>query len=279
MGCSPPEIQGVLDRISDEVCASLPPDDIIAHTNVVYEETAQAYAGNSEHDNIPDALLTFMNYFTGDAHILDVGCGSGRDAVFMALQDAELRKEFMHRLKDGKTALERFGMPRGSFDVCGIDASISMLRAADALVARCGFTPNDNGFLPVEFRATQDDMHMLWESTHMARVFDGVWSSAALFMHTPEPFIRSALGGVAYVLGLQGIFAVSYAHNASGLPYNNLRYSRTGEIKYFSRPTKEQIVKSAADVGLVLIHESFSDLEMAGQVKKDFFVNQIFQKV
>ena len=279
------DIQKRLDEIATEVCQKAGADELTRHMWFVYEETAPTYAKNPEHGNVPDALLAFMNHvpeYRGKyvPHVLDLGCGTGRDAVFMALQDPEARKQFMGRMKDGKSALERFGLPQKSFHVEGIDASRAMMSHAACLAEKYGFDQawygsRDHLLSSVRF-AECIGMHHL--RADRLRTFDGVWSSAALFMHTPKELIGLALDGVRRVLYGGGVFGVSYANNATNLPYDNLRYSRTGEIKYFSRPTPQMIVAAAALHGLDLFEEQYSDLEMAGEVKKDFFVTQFYRK-
>ena len=274
----PAEIQKVLDRVGNRVCVDLDPLALIEHNRIVYEETAHQYTQNVEHGYIPDALLSFMKKLHNDDTVLDIGCGSGRDAVFMALRDRARRKRFMGRMLNGKTTYERFGVPSKSFFTLGIDASPSMIRSAIALAETNGFTYRGPEAPRAEFLCEIADMHMLSSVETAEALFDGVWSSAALFMHTPKEFIKPALEGVAHVLAENGIFGVSYVNVAPGTQYNNLRYSRTGEIKYFSRPQSAHIIAAASTVGLRLIEESFSDLDMAGKVKKAFFITQLFQK-
>lgn len=275
---SPTGVQEVLDRISDTICDEVGPIDLLAHNRVVYEETALQYAQNSEHEHIPDALISFMNKLRNNDMVLDIGCGTGRDAVFMAISDRTLRKRFMGRMKDGKAAYERFGIPRKSFFALGIDASPEMVRSAIAFADAHGLTRRGSEAPRAEFLCEIADMHFLSTVETVAELFDGVWSSAALFMHTPQQCIEPALEGVAHVLRHGGVFGVSYSNNLAGASYNNLRYSRTGEIKYFSRPQSAQIAIAAESAGLHLIEESFSDLEMAGTLKKDFFISQLFRK-
>ncbi|OGZ05743.1 MAG: hypothetical protein A2845_01180 [Candidatus Lloydbacteria bacterium RIFCSPHIGHO2_01_FULL_49_22] len=275
---SPAEIQAVLDRISDMLCDDIDPIQLLAHNRVVYEETALQYAQNTEHEHIPDALIAFMNKLRNNDMVLDIGCGTGRDAVFMAISDRTLRKCFMGRMKDGKAAHERFGIPRKSFFALGIDASPGMVRSATAFAEAHGLTRRGGEAPRAEFLCEIADMHFLRTVETVEGLFDGVWSSAALFMHTPQQCIAPALEGVAHVLRRGGVFGVSYFNSPIGVSYNNLRYSRTGEIKYFSRPQSAQIVLAAESAGLCLIEESLSDLEMAGTLKKDFFISQLFRK-
>lgn len=276
IGGSPSEIQTTLDAIATEVCQEVGPAALVAHMRTVYDKSAEAYKGNPEHLHVPDVLLTFMNYLSDGEYVLDLGCGYGRDAVFMALRDWKLRQEFMGRMKDGRTAFERIGLPTKSFRVAGIDASVKMESAANQLAQAHGLHIAPLSSADTIFLGGVD-MHDL-QSICSDGMFDGVWSSAALFLHTPQAFIQPALEGVARALRSGGIFGVSYANNLAGLPYDNLRYSRTGEIKYFSRPTPAKITRVAHDCGLALFQQDFSDFEMSGKVQKDFFATQFFQK-
>jgi SAM-dependent methyltransferase len=273
-GGSLQEIQHVLDMIATDICGSVGADALAEHVRVVYEETAGAYASNLEHANIFDALLTFMGYLPNDAKVLDLGCGSGRDAVFMALKDAEKRKAFMLRVKDGKTTLERFGVPQKSFRVIGVDPSLQMVVHAKRLATAYGFAVHHEEH-PCLLFLPGVDLYYIRSGAHR---FDGIWSSAALFMHMPKGFVGSSLVSAHAILKPKGILGVSYANNSAGLPYDNLRYSRTGGIKYFSRPTPTAIVVAAEASGFLLREELLTDLEIAGEVKKNFFITQIFQK-
>jgi len=279
-GGSHKEIQDVLDTIATDVCRRVAPRALVEHMRVVYDETAKTYAENSEHLYVPDALLSFMSAdfpTKGEASILDLGSGFGRDAVFMALNDPELRKQFLGRKKDGKTALERLGMPSRSFSVIGVDASPNMAIEAGHFATKYG--PPDGTHLSATLPSFIGgvDMHDI-NPCGWFNVFDGVWSSAALFMHTPKACVESALAAVHRAVRQGGIFGVSYVNNASGLSYDNLRYSRTGAIKYFSRPDPELIAMMAHFAGLELVETQYSDLEMAGEVKENFFITQFFRK-
>lgn len=269
-------IQARLDEIAPRVCAAVGADALVEHMDVVYGKTANTYATHADHLYVPDALLLFTAYLEDGASVLDLGCGSGRDAVFLALRDAKVRERFMGRMKDGKSARERFGMPFKSFRVIGVDRSLGMIIEAGRLAFECGIGVAQNDQISLEF-VPGVDMHHL-ESEHYP-AFDGIWSSAALFMHTPEALIAPSINGVARALVNGGVFGVSYANNQSpDISYDNLRYSRTGEVKYFSRPTPWVISIHAEAAGLVLCEEVYDDLVMGNVTKKDFFVTQFFEK-
>jgi SAM-dependent methyltransferase len=280
IGGSPEETQDVLDTIATDVCRSVGPRALVEHMRVVYGETAGVYAKNTEHLFVPDALLSFMNAnfpTTEEPSILDLGCGFGRDAVFMSSRDVLLRKQFLGRTKDGKTAFERFGVPAQVFSVIGVDSSPLMAAEADQFALKHGLWSDKHVPAPDLLFLGGIDMHDI-DSCGWFRVFDGIWSSAALFMHTPKECVGVALTAIHRALRQGGIFGVSYMNNASKLSYDNLRYSRTGAIKYFSRPEPELIAMMAHFTGLELVKTEYSDLEMAGKVQEHFFITQFFQK-
>lgn len=276
-GANAVELQKILDLISDKVCEAVGPEALVGHTAVIYEETAPIYSSNPIHWNIPDTLLAFMLYLRDDDFVLDVACGHGRDAVFMALKDKEIRKKFMSRLVDGQTTLERFGVPEDSFRVMGIDSSAQMIHSAKGLAMSSGLDVQ-NGGSDISFASLFVDMHHLYKLGSMKGVFEGVWSSAGLFMHTPRQLVEPALRGVAHALAQKGVFGVSYRNNSGVLSYHDLRYSETGEIKYFSRPSREEVIVSAERAGLSFIQEIYSDFTNKYEMKKDFFVTQFFRK-
>lgn len=273
------EVQKRLDEIATEVCRKVGDDELMWHMVIVYNETAATDAKSPEHGNVPDALLTFMNYIPDGARVLDIGCGFGRDSVFMALRDSEKRQQFMGCMKDGKTALERFGVPGRSFHVTGIDSSSTMMAHASIFAEQYGFDPGygSRWGLPssVCFAERMDMYHL--RGDRLGR-FDGIWSSSALFMHTPEALMRPAMGNVAALLKKDGVFGVTYARNTKVVPHDNLRYSRTGEIKYFSRPLPWEVITYAEAVGFVHCEEEFSDRVVGDTVQKDFFITQFFEK-
>jgi len=265
-------IQARLDMISPDICHKVGPAALTTQNWLVYTDTALGYLKNPEHGNVPDSLFTFMNYFPNGARILDIGCGTGRDAMFMGTRDAQMRKNFMKRLKAGKDQVTRFGIPKKSFHTIGLDRAGPMLSCATSIYGSFADDTGTSSLLWLE-----GDMHDL--RTDRLQFFDGAWSSAALFMHTPREYIAQSLCSVRDVLRNKGILGVSYINNPEGLPYDNLRYSRTGEIKYFSRPTATEIIAEAERQGFSLILHELSDLEMGGTVTKDFFITQFFQKV
>jgi len=267
-----PKIQTYLDSIATRVCEHVGDRELVEHMAVIYDETSAVYASNPDHGSVPDHLIEFMNHFSPSESVLDIGCGYGRDALFMSILPDSQRAKMMQRKKGGATALEWYGLPSVRLQVTGIDQSQEMISYAWNWSSE---------YLPM-LGACADferyDMHFL-KSFHYENHYDGAWSSAALFMHTPPSLVLKALDGVHHILRRDGLFALSYANNATDESYHNLRYSRTREVKYFSRPTPGLIRSCAQDVGLELVSEDYSDLVMGSVVKPSFFVTQMYRKL
>ena len=272
------EIQSVLDRIGPEICKEVGAAFLVEHTRIVYERTAGMYAKDPKHKDISDGLISFMNYLSDGEQVLDLGCGPLlRDALFMSLPDEQFRSSYMGRIKDGRPMRMRISIPAQSFRVTAVDGSRSVVRHALATAMSATDIIEDRRVKEkMSIDILDGDMHDC--ASLGEQPFDGVWSSAALFMHTPQELLRPALEHVASVIKSGGIFGVSYANNSAGLSYDNLRLSSTRAIKYFSRPTPTQIASLAESAGFLLREEQFDDFETGGVLKKNFFIVQFFQK-
>lgn len=53
---------------------------VIASTAIFYEENAQAYCEETQAFNVEELYQAFLKHFPQGGHILDLGCGSGRDS-------------------------------------------------------------------------------------------------------------------------------------------------------------------------------------------------------
>ncbi|MFD1385138.1 class I SAM-dependent methyltransferase [Rhodanobacter aciditrophus] len=54
--------------------------DLKASTNQYYSESAESFTANTLHVDMSEFYQRFLPYIPPNAHILDAGCGSGRDA-------------------------------------------------------------------------------------------------------------------------------------------------------------------------------------------------------
>ncbi|MBI2121888.1 MAG: class I SAM-dependent methyltransferase [Candidatus Sungbacteria bacterium] len=269
--------QAVLDTITPDVMRQLEsqPHEICHHMAAVYTKTVDEYLKTKHNRDIIDELAPFMDMLPNGAGVLDVGCGPGRDTLFMSVADQNFRLDWMGRERDGKTTREKYAVPKKVFKVVGIDVSEGMLERANkrrlALEDLLLLDPFE--VYPFFLYA---DMHAFVGG--MLQGFDGIWSCTSLFTHTPYGLLETAMNSVSQALKSGGIFFASYT-NGRGGKYDNLRVSRTGEIKYFSQPDPDEIKALAGKFGLILTQESFSDFELNGKViKKDLFASQFFRK-
>jgi SAM-dependent methyltransferase len=272
------DVQKNIDAITEEVCAKLSPKDILAHTKAVYDTTALMYVAHEDHRMIIPELMDFMELpeLPHGSRILDLGCGPiARDTLFFANTSRAFRAVFMGRRKNGiPLSLERVPLQR-AYRVTAVDGSAVTLDMAEFNFVETMKVLSVKGDIMFTPQFELADMHDL---SSINGAYDGVWSCAALFTHTPRELIGPALCSVAQLLRDKGIFGVSYPCGKEGMSYDSLLASRTGRIKYFSRPTPECIINEAQSVGLTLLRQASGDLVRGGEIKKDFFVTQFFQK-
>lgn len=270
--------QRTLDVISEEVCAQLRPEDILDHTKAVYDETALMYVAQEDHRIIIPELLDFMELpeLPHGSRILDLGCGPvARDTLFLTNVSHEFRAVFMARRKGGlPLSLLRIPQER-AYRVTAVDGSPITVSMAQLNFVEARKVLRYKGELTFTPEFALADMHDL---SSLSPVYNGVWSCTALFTHTPRALVGQALRSVARVLVPKGVFGVSYPCGAAMVSYDHLLASRTGRIKYFSRPRPGFIAQEAFAAGLDLIMESPSDLVRDGVVTKDFFITQFFRK-
>jgi SAM-dependent methyltransferase len=274
-----------LDNICDEVVAALSPRDLCESTTAVYGDTAEEYGKNPHNTEIIDEFVMLMNMLAPGALMLDLGCAYGRDTFFASVPDPWFRAGYMGRTKEknGKTTLEKFPVPEHGLRVVGMDGSQSMIEAAKArqaelekegMVVGIGHYP----------RFILGDMHgnfsfLLQERDGSPFRFDGIWSCASLFTHTPRELIGPALANAARALLPGGVFFVSYTNGRSSGRYNKLIPSSTGRIKWFSHPDPDEIVSLAAKNRLKLIEDStFDDYTRGADLAKDLFASHFFKK-
>jgi len=275
------EKQVVLDEITEEVLEQLSVDDICRHVREIYDETVEEYETNPHTKNVVDELLDFMSLIPNEERVVDVGCGAGRDTLFMACDNSHLRAMVMQREKDGERTIDKYDIPSHKFIVFAIDSSIAMVEMTKQKIMDA-----NKPIGTVLADAYQMDMHgfadkiLNYYDAGLKRKFDGVWSCTALFTHTPQSLCRSAMEQVSQILKPKGIFFVSYTNGRAEGRYNKLLMSSTGHIKYFSQPLPEDIVQLAEEYGLRLMVESFADFVINGKVlKENLFVSQFFEKV
>ena len=266
--------QKMLDDCTPIILRQLGADDLIKHNRMVYDMTVKEYAQTSHNQDIIDELLLFMNMLPDRAHVLDIGCGTGRDALFMAIKARSFRQSLMGRTRDGMATHERFCVPQKAFVVTGIDFSREMqLVARDKAVQFIEMGLLMSGDV-VFF---QEDMHH--KNFANPSRYDGIWSCTALFTHTPRSLLDTAMEGVCYRLKPGGLFFTSYTNGCVDEQYDKLLLSSTGYVKYFSQPDPDEITKLAKKYDMTLKAQMFSDFEVDGKIlKPNLFVSQFFRK-
>jgi len=273
MGATKEEKQRVLDQIADKIVTGN--EELIAsHVREVYDDTADEYVANPHNQGIIPELITFMDMLPDGASVLDIGCGPGRDALFMSIGNDDFRATQMGRVSGGKTVLQKFGVPKKVFSVIGIDTSGGMLKYA----LRTTYELMGIGLIPMGEIFPMficGDMRLFSPGE-----FDGIWSCAALLTHTPSTQVQRTIEKVSGLLNKGGILFLSYTNGREDGHYDKLLLSSTGRIKYFSQPDPDFVSQTAIGCSLKLLSESFGDFEVGGKIlKKNLFASQFFKKI
>jgi SAM-dependent methyltransferase len=289
------ENQRILDEHCHIIIDQLTAQDLIEHCLKVYDETVTEYENNPHNKDIVDELIEFIGLLPDRGDVLDVGCGHGRDALFMSIQDPGFRKSLMQRPDNqGVTTFEKYpAIPEKTLRVIGVDNSKQMLSLAIAkkrnlisngqlIVSPDRSFKGLKGSIPKEFPAfVLMDMHQL--DFPKETNFDGIWACTSLFTHTPKELMKPAILSLAKYLIPGGVLYLSYMNGKAGGDksagaYDKLLMSSTGKIKYFSQPDPDEVREIAKKYHLRLEHESFDDFIINDKViKKKLYVNQIFR--
>lgn len=270
------EKQMVLDRITMDILRYVSAEDLVSHTNQVYDSAAEEYANNPHTEHVIDELIQFMFLLPNRARVLDVGCGLGRDTLYMSVGDEAFRIEHMGRVRDGMATLEKFRVPQKTFDVTGIDSSFRMIDFARSRAEKL----IQDGLLTSETSPLFDcdDMHDIYPEYF--RDYNGIWSCAALFTHTPAQMMESAMESVSRALKIGGILFVSYTNGIPDGRRDKLLLCDAGRIEYFSQPDPSEVAALAKRYGMTLKSQTFSDFEARGRkTVENLFVSQFFKKV
>lgn len=267
-------IQTKLDKLTPKIMAALTEDEISASTKAVYNETATEYTANPHTKFIIPELLEFMGMLNNGNLVIDLGCGHGRDSLFMSCSDKVLRTSLINPDKKPLTPI-----PEKALEVIGIDGSGTLLKIGGENVAK-------------EFRSKKMFLygmpllvnHDIHDLRGIERAFGtteakGIWSCAALFTHTPAGLLEEVMDGVSRLLMSGGVFFASYTQMGADNRYDKLLLSSTGRIKYFSRPDPLRIFEIAYQYGFRFHKSRQSGFEKAGiLITNDLFVSQFFIK-
>ncbi len=279
LGAERNEHQEILDQLTPEIIEALTVNELVGHVKEVYNDTVGEYSANSHNRDVTDDLLEFMYRFRENDLVLDVGCGTGRDALFMACPDAEFRRSLMQRLDGAKAStLHKYRVPTHALSVIGIDNCGAMLGAATAQLRALKESGKDHRFVQFQF-GDMHDFAFLEDKYGPTAKFAGIWSCAALLTHTPRQMLAATIRNVAAHLKEGGVFSLSYTNGSASGHYDKLLISSTGRIKYFSHPDPAEVALIAAGHGLNGVRESYSDMVSGGRpLAKRLFVSQLYEK-
>jgi SAM-dependent methyltransferase len=263
--------QELLDYVTEDVMAIVSPRELLLHNIAVYNATADAYAKNPHQQGIIDQLIDFMYMLPHNSEVIDIGSGHGRDTLFMAHCDPAFRVSHMQREKHGVTTAQRYNIPTSNFMVTALDISANMI--AQTKIAYDAIKKSH-----VRLR----DIHTITDDFLGDKVkgtFDGIWSCASLFTHTPHQLLQPTMRKVASLLKPGGIFFTSYTTRTHKERYDKFLASSSGGVRYYSQPTAEEIATLARDHSLTLRSTGFDDLIINGKtIQRNRFVNQFFVK-
>src|SRR3989344_2485458 len=274
--------QKMLDaELTPAIVAALTDEAVVVQVKTVYNVTAAEYANAPHTKDVTDDLIEFINRLPEDSLVLDVGCGVGRDAIFMACNDFISRDLLMNR-KDtrGLQTWEKYIAPGHSLRVVAMDNSPAMLAIAKQKL-------EDMRIGSEKFRTfitfVCEDLHDIQnlEDQHAPRMpYAGIWSCTAMFTHTPKNLLEASVKSLVPLTKKGTIFAASYTNGQVSYSYDKLLISSTGRIKYFSHPDPVEIRQLAQKYGFALLKESYSDFEMPGRpTVKRMFVSQLFERI
>jgi len=263
--------QDQLDKHANKIMNLLSAKDLIQHTRYVYNKTVSHF-NNDPHitEGVIDTLILFVDQLNEGDFVCDIGCGNGRDLLFMATKDIELRKKMMQRISYRERLSDRFLIPTQALEVVGLDVSEKMIEIA---------RKNTNNYIKT-FRYypmfIRGDMHA-WRCCD--ELFNGIWSCTSLLVHTPKSLIEPSIKKMAKSLTIKGKLGLCYIQEQISGQYNKLFLSSTGNIKYFSQPRPGLIKKIAEKYGLKEIFFGITDYEIENKlIQKNFFANHIFEK-
>jgi len=230
---------------SDEILRDLDGQQIVDYIGSAYDATAEEYDKDSHTQDFAPNFFNFVGRLNKGSLVLDLGCGHGRDSLYM--------------LEQGMRVIP-YDISFNLMQITAEKVQNHENRVPSMVIG--DFTGSNTGFRDEEF--------------------DAIWACTSLLVHTPLFRLDRAVGVWAKTLKKRGLFGVSYFNpNFEGFKQGyNIRMSTTGEIKIFVSPGEEQVKRAFNNAGLILEEENKTDyVDKPKEIdRSEFFVDAIYMK-
>lgn len=259
------DTQQLIDDLTPEFMTQIPQWMLTENNKKVYDDTAQEYAAAPQHKGVIEEALHFLDMIPSDGSVLDVGCGHGRDTYFFHSNHIIDRASLMQREYHGQRLINKYKVPTKVLRATGIDTSQKMIELAKSI----GNTQQKMGFCLESDLPKFRHIKSVFEENIELEWYDGIWSCASLFTHTPFGELDDTMVFVSRRLKPGGTLFLSYTTRTQRADsYHKLLLSSTGRIKYFSHQYIDDITELAAKHGL----------KLHSQNKQGLFASQFFTK-
>lgn len=257
--------QTFLNEHTQEIISDLSENEIVEFTGNVYDCTAQQYDRDSHTRGIPESLPTFVTSIPEEGIILDLGCGHGRDSVYI--------------IENGRKVVP-YDASQKFIDITKEKLGQNNPQVPTSFVG--DFTrPKTKKLISLTKDSPEKFLKILRDEP--VETFDGIWACTSLLIHTPLSRLDSAINYWGQTLKQGGLFAVSYfnPHRTGFKKGYSLRASTTGEIKIFVSPSSKQVHTAFNNAGLTLLENTVNDYTDAPKKiqKKMFFINETYKKI
>jgi SAM-dependent methyltransferase len=282
-----------LKVIADDLTEFFDENELVKLAMDAYDSTPAYYddADKNPHTRyiIPE-LVDFMGMMPDDGLVLDLGCGHGRDSLYMVSQGG---RESLHNPEK-----EYSDVPTKTLRVVPYDGSLELLKITGKklfdykekvpLLVEGDFSkPKHTAFMHTNLSELSAKVDNTLRGYKSEPIFDGIWACTSLLIHTPASRIEGAIKYWSSLVKEDGIFAAGYFNPVLKAPVS-YRLSQgvneeTGEptVKVFMAPPLKLIRDSFAEAGMELISGLSSDyVDNSRNIDKPaFFLNDVYRKV
>lgn len=267
--------QKILDELTPAIMANATPEQICDLTANIYNDTAKTYHQTPHNIGIIDELIEFMYMIDPKGEVLDIGCGSGRDALFLTTPNSQYRHSQMLRETNGVATIDRYTTPTLVLKTHAVDTSAGMIDFLKQERDRTTELGRNEKNLTLEWA----DLSKMSEAKRYKKRFAGIWSCTSLLTHTPQCRVIETVQSAATMLAPGGTLFLSYTAREPHQPYDKFIVSSTERYKHFSHQVPSEIAAIATHFGLTLKKQTMSNFEVKGKIiAKNLFANQFFIK-